>query len=106
MAVLELTDATLDEVVGTSDVPVVVEFTAGWCPPCARFAPVLQAVASEQQGRLVVASVDADDHSATSGRFDVLSLPTVLVFVDGQVRRRLVGARGKAQFLDDLADYL
>ena len=106
MAVLELTDATFDDVVAAGEVPVLVEFSAPWCGPCAMFAPVLREVAAEQRDRLLVASVDTDDHPAVSQRYGVMGLPTVLVFVDGQVRRRIVGARRKGQLLGELAEYL
>ena len=106
MAVLELTDTTFDDVVAAGKVPVLVEFTATWCRPCAVFAPVLREVAAEQQDRLLVASLDADDHPGVSQRYGVMGLPTVLVFVHGQVRRRIVGARGKSQLLGELAEYL
>ncbi len=106
MVVLELDDATFDEVVGAGEVPVLVEFTAAWCGPCRTFAPVLADVASEQRGRLVVTSVDADEHPRLQERYGVMGLPTVLVFVDGQERRRIVGARGKQRLLGELAEFL
>ena len=106
MPVLELTDATFDEVVNAADVPVLVEFSARWCGPCASFAPVLEKVAAEQDGRLVVATLDVDDHPATYRRHDVLALPTVVLFVDGRPRRRLVGARGRQQLLEEIGDDL
>ncbi len=104
MAVLELTDETFDEVVNASDVPVLVEFSARWRGPCARFAPVLERVAEEEQGRLVVATLDVDDHPVTYRRHDVMAIPTVVLFVDGQPRRRLVGARGRHQLLEEIAE--
>ncbi len=102
MPVLELTDATFDEVVNAADVPVLVEFSARWCGPCAS----LRKVAEEQDGRLVVATLDVDDHPATYRRHDVLALPTVVLFVDGRPRRRLVGARSRQRLLKEIGDDL
>ena len=106
MPVLELDDAIFDDVVGGSDTPVLVEFMAPWCRPCTMLAPVLEQVAAEQEGRLVVATVDADANLAVRRRHDVTSTPTLVLFVDGQPRRRLVGARGKARLVKELAEFL
>jgi thioredoxin 1 len=106
MTVLDITDATFDEVIGGADLPVLVEFTASWCGPCVTLAPVLDELAEEQADRLVVGKIDIDDNLAVSRRHEVMSAPTLMVFVDGQPRRRMVGARGKRQLLEELAPYL
>lgn len=101
---VELTAATFDEVVGGSPVPVLVDFWAEWCPPCHALTPILDEIAAEQAGTLRIAKVDADAHPDLSLRFDVMSLPSLLVFVDGRLVKRMVGARGKHHLLAELAD--
>jgi thioredoxin len=100
--VLDLTAATFDETVGASPVPLVVEFWAEWCGPCHALAPILDELATEGAGRLAIAKVDADTWPELALRFDVMSLPTLLVFDRGQVVRRLVGARPKRHLAAEL----
>ena len=97
---------TLDEEIAASSVPVLVEFTADWCPPCRMMAPVLEGVAAEVGDRLRILTLDADAHPAVVARHQVLALPTMLVFRDGAVAKRLVGARSQTRLLEDLADIL
>ena len=97
---------TLGEEVGSSPVPVLVEFTADWCPPCRMMGPVLDALAAEVGDRLRILVVDNDANPDAVARYQVLALPTMLVFVEGVVVRRLVGARSKRRLLEDLADVL
>jgi thioredoxin 1 len=106
MPVIELTDATLDEVLRSSELPVLVDFTAPWCEPCRRIEPVLEALAAEQAEHLVVASLDTEAHLESARRHGVMSFPTLVVFVGGHEQRRLIGARGKGRLLEDLAPYL
>ena len=101
-AVLTLTEATFDEEITVSPVPVVVEFWAPWCPPCKMMAPMLNSLADELPNRLRVGKVDVDEHPELAARYDVVSVPTFLVFTDGELRRRMVGARSRAQLLDDV----
>ena len=101
-----LTAATFDEAIAASPVPVLVDVWAEWCPPCHALDPVLEAIAAEQADRLRVMKINSDEHPQVSVRYGVMSLPTMLVFRDGAVVGRLVGARGKARLLQDIDDAL
>ncbi|OWY61984.1 hypothetical protein B7486_60845 [cyanobacterium TDX16] len=101
-----LTTTTFDEVVLAAEVPVIVDFSATWCPPCGPTADALDQVAGEHAGRVRATSVDVDEHPDLARRFQVTSMPTLLVFVAGEVVDRLVGGRGPARLRDDLQDHL
>jgi thioredoxin 1 len=104
--ILTLSDATFDETVAGSDTPVLVDFWAEWCGPCKMIAPTLAEIANEQRGKLTIGKLNVDDNPDTARRFDVMSIPTLLVFKDGQQVKRLVGAKGKGQLLQDLAEFI
>jgi thioredoxin len=104
--ITDLTDETFDEEVGSSELPLVVDFWAEWCGPCRMVAPVLEAIAAEHPDRLRVAKVDVDDAPGVARRFQIMSIPTLMVFQDGVPKKRLVGAKGKGQLLDELAEFL
>ena len=105
-AISTLTDSTFDEEVKTSDEPVIVDFWAEWCGPCKMIAPILEEIATEQTGKLRVAKLNVDDNPDIARRFDVMSIPTLIVFKDGEPAKRLVGAKGKGQLLQELAEFL
>ena len=106
MAVDAVTDATFAEVVLGSEVPVLVDFTADWCPPCRMIAPMLDQVAVEQAGRFRVVSLNVDDNPETQAAYGVLATPTLLLFRAGEPVKTLVGARSKRRLLQELADVL
>lgn len=105
-SVARLGTATFDEVIATADRPVLVDFTASWCPPCKQLTPVLHALAAEQADRLAIVEVDIDADPDLAVRFQVRSAPTLVLLVDGQPVRTLVGARGKTRLLEDLEPHL
>jgi thioredoxin 1 len=105
-AVKTLSDGSFDEAVKSSDTPILVDFWAEWCGPCKMIAPVLDEIATEQAGKITIAKLNVDDNPETARRFEVMSIPTLIVFKNGEVAKRLVGAKGKAALLSDLAEFV
>lgn len=102
----EITDATFDEEVLSSDVPVVVEFGAPWCRPCKAIEPALEQIAEAAGGRLRLVKLDIDANLRTPSRYGVLSVPTVILFEGGEPRETIVGAQSKSRFERTFAPYL
>ena len=98
------TDDFDKEVLG-SEQPVLVDFWAEWCGPCHAIAPVLDQIAAERSDLRVV-KLNIDEEPSVAQRYGVMSIPTLILFKDGEPQRRLVGARGKQHLLNDLADVL
>lgn len=103
---LEVTEATFDEEIMKSPIPVVAEFWAEWCPPCKMVAPVLHSIATDYDGRLRVFTINVDEHPELASRYQIISIPTILVFSDGELRRQLVGARSRSRLLKDIGDVI
>jgi thioredoxin 1 len=104
--IVTLSDATFDEHVKGSDIPVLVDFWAEWCGPCKMIAPVLEEIAEEQAGKVQVVKLNIDDNLEVTRRFDVMSIPTLILFKDGQPEVRLIGAKPKGQLLQEISAYL
>ncbi len=104
--IVTLSDSTFDETVLASSTPILIDFWAEWCGPCKMVAPILDEIADEQAGKLTIGKLNIDDNPDAARRFDVMSIPTMLVFQDGVPVKRIVGAKGKAQLLQDLAEFI
>src|SRR5580700_10331641 len=94
--IVELNDTTFDEHVKAADVPVLVDFWAEWCGPCKVIGPILEEIAAEQGDKISIAKLNVDDSLDVTRRFDVMSIPTLILFKDGEPQARLVGAKPKA----------
>ncbi|RKE20167.1 thioredoxin [Streptomyces sp. TLI_171] len=104
--VQSVTDQDFASEVLAAEGPVLVKFTADWCPPCRMLAPVLAEMAVEQAGKLKIVSLDVDVNPETQAAYGVLSMPTLMVFKDGEPLRSMVGARAKARLMRELDDLL
>ena len=103
---LTVTDASFEKEVLQSDTPVVVDFWAEWCGPCKMIAPILEEIAQEFDGRLKVAKVDVDSNNKTAGRYNIMSIPSLLFFKNGQVVDQIVGAMPKSHLTSRLEKVL
>ncbi|AVH21503.1 thioredoxin [Nocardia cyriacigeorgica] len=99
---ITVTDATFADDVLLSEKPVLVDFWADWCGPCKMVAPVLEEIAGTHADKLTVAKLDVDANPVTAKDYQILSLPTMMLFAGGKPVKQIVGAKGKAALLREL----
>jgi len=102
---VEATDQNFTDIVG-SDTPTLVDFWAEWCGPCKMMNGPLDELAGENSGKLTVAKLNVDENQNTAMNFEVMSIPTMIIFKDGVEKKRLVGARSKSQLEGELAEFV
>ena len=103
---LELTDANFDKEVLKSDVPVLVDFWAVWCGPCKMVAPIMEEIAKEYEGKIKVGKVDVDNNRQTATNYSIRSIPTIILYKNGEVAEVMVGAAPKTQIISKISTHL
>jgi thioredoxin len=103
---VKVTDASFDDDVLRADQPIIVDFWAEWCMPCRLIAPVLEEIAEEQAGKLIVAKLNVDENPATADAYKIQSIPLMGVFSGGELVKSIIGAQPKAAIMEQLAEFL
>ena len=106
MTVITITDDNFDEEVSSSKRPVLVDYWATWCGPCKMVSPLVEEVATEFEGKLKVGKLDVDTNQASAAKQNVMSIPTLLIFKEGQVVAQQVGALSKTQLTEFIETHL
>jgi len=104
--IVDITNDIFQETVVKADIPVVVDFWASWCGPCRMVAPIMEELAEEFDGKIKVSKVNVDDQGELAAQFRIMSIPTVLIFKDGQIAEKIVGARAKGEFVELIEKHL
>ncbi len=102
----KLSDANFDTVISSSTTPILVDFWAEWCGPCKMIAPILDEISTEMDGKLTIGKLDVDENGSTAMAYGVMSIPTLILFKDGEPVERLVGYMPKAQLVSKIAKRL
>lgn len=104
--VTEFNDSNFESEVIKSDIPVLVDFWAVWCGPCKMIAPEVEKLSEEKKGLLKVGKLNVDENRDTAIKFSITSIPTLLLFKDGQVAKKLVGAMSKDRILNEISTFI
>ena len=104
--IIHTSDANFQDDVLNSDTPVLVDYWAEWCGPCKMIAPILEEIASEQGEHIQIAKLNVDEAGDIARRFEVMSIPTLIVFDEGVPTKRIVGAKSKDALLEDLSEFI
>ena len=99
---LELTDKNFEKEVLKSDLPVLVDFSGSWCPPCKMLAPIIEELAKELEGKVKVGKLDIDQDREIAVKYNVMSVPTMILFRNGQEEKRIVGLRSKGDIIKEI----
>ena len=103
---LEVTDASFDQEVNNSEIPVLVDFWAPWCGPCRKIAPIIDEIAEEFQGRLKVVKLNTDDNVRTAQNYSISGIPSLIIFKNGEAVERLVGLMQKSTLQTSIEKYI
>lgn len=101
-----LTDSDFAQTIAEAELPVLVDFTAVWCPPCQMLKPILSEIATEYEGKLKITALDVDENPRTTMQFGVQGMPTMIVFKNGKPVERLLGFMPKKRLLEKLEPHI
>lgn len=106
MSEIIFTDTNFEQEVLKSEMPVVVDFWASWCTPCRIVSPIIEELAKEYEGKVKVGKLNVDENPNTASRFGIMSIPTVLVMENAEVKQTIIGARGREDYKEAIEEVL